>query len=162
MKAKYYRRGQGETGITCATMNENEGTVFREAWPDGSTYNERTNGAKGKTTDGQGEDMSGNEKGELDGQETVLPTTYQSNLTLRVTTPTVPDPILRYASGERGGPGRVPRDRDGDEGRTANDMKTILRHHGLGGTRRRYGAETSARSGGESTAVSGPGEGRNE
>jgi hypothetical protein len=36
--------------------------------------------------------------------------------------------------GERGGPGRVPRDRDGDEGRTANDMKTILRHQGSGGT----------------------------
>jgi hypothetical protein len=48
---------------------------------------------------GQEGDMSGNEKGELDGQKTVLPITYQSNLTLRVTTPTVPDPILRYASG---------------------------------------------------------------
>jgi hypothetical protein len=48
---------------------------------------------------GQEGDMSGNEKGELDGQKTVLTITYQSNLTLRVTTPTVPDPILRYASG---------------------------------------------------------------
>jgi hypothetical protein len=35
---------------------------------------------------------------------------------------------------ERGGPGRVPRDRDDDEGRTVNDMKTILRHQGSGGT----------------------------
>jgi hypothetical protein len=82
-------------------MNANEGTVLREAWSDGSTYKDRTNGAKGKTTDGQ-EAMSGNGKGEPDGQNTVLPITYQSNLTLHVTTPTVPDPILHYASGGLG------------------------------------------------------------
>jgi hypothetical protein len=46
---------QEETGTTCAAMNENEGTVFREAWSDGSTYKERTNGAKGKTKNGQEE-----------------------------------------------------------------------------------------------------------
>jgi hypothetical protein len=33
-------------------------------------------------------DMSGNKKGELDGQGTVIPITYSSSLTLRVTTPT--------------------------------------------------------------------------
>jgi hypothetical protein len=38
MKAKYYRREQGETGTTCARMNANEGTVLREAWSDRSTY----------------------------------------------------------------------------------------------------------------------------
>jgi hypothetical protein len=43
--------------------------------------------------------MSSNEKGEPDEQKTVLLITYQSNLTLHVTTPTVPDPILRYVSG---------------------------------------------------------------
>jgi hypothetical protein len=40
-------------------------------------------------------------KGEPDEQNMVLPITYQSNLTSHVTTPTVPDPILRYASGGR-------------------------------------------------------------
>jgi hypothetical protein len=54
----------------------NEGTVSREAWSDGSTYKERTTGVKGKTTDGQEEDMGGNEKWELDGQKSVLPITY--------------------------------------------------------------------------------------
>jgi hypothetical protein len=80
-------------------------------------------------------DMSSNEKGELDGQKTVLPITYQSNLTLCVMTPMVPDPILHYASrGKCGGPGHVPRDRDGDEGHTSNDMKSMLHHQGSGGT----------------------------
>jgi hypothetical protein len=109
MKAKYYRRGQGETGTTCVTMNANEGTVLREAWSDGARSN--------------------------------------SALCER---------------GERGGPERVPRDRDGDEGRTANDMKTILLHQGSGGTRRRYGVETSACSGGESTRLADRGRCGNE
>jgi hypothetical protein len=38
--------------------------------------------------------------------------------------------------GERGGPGRVPRDGDDDEGHKVNDMKTMLHHQGSGGTRR--------------------------
>jgi hypothetical protein len=38
---------------------------------------------------------------------------------------------------ERGGPGRAPRDRVDDEGRTVNDMKSILCHQGVEGTRRR-------------------------
>jgi hypothetical protein len=50
--------------------DESEGTVSREAWPDGNTYKERTNGARGKTTDGQEEGgMRGKEKGEPDGQD---------------------------------------------------------------------------------------------
>jgi len=66
----------------------------------------------------------------------------------------VPDPISRYASG------RVPGDRADDEGRTVNDMKSVLRHKGVEGTRRRYGVETSECPGGESTEASGPGKGR--
>jgi hypothetical protein len=37
--------------------------------------------------------------GELNGHGTVLPITYQSILTSHVATPTVPSPIVRYASG---------------------------------------------------------------
>jgi hypothetical protein len=47
---------------------------------------------------------------------------------------------------ERGGPG--PSIGDDDEGRTVNFMKSILRHQGVGGTRRRYGVETSECAGG--------------
>jgi hypothetical protein len=46
------RQGEREAGITCATMNESDGTGPREAWSDGSTYKERIHGAKRKTTDG--------------------------------------------------------------------------------------------------------------
>jgi hypothetical protein len=38
MKVMYYQWGQGEMGTTCAIMNVYEGTVLREAWSDGSTY----------------------------------------------------------------------------------------------------------------------------
>jgi hypothetical protein len=56
--------------------------------------------------------------------------------------------------------GRVPRARDDDEGRTVRDVKSIMRHQGVGGTRRRYGVETSECSGSESPEPSGPGKGR--
>jgi hypothetical protein len=61
---------------------------------------------------------------------------------------------------ERGGRERVPRDRADDEGRTVNDMKSMLHHQGVEGTRRRYGVETSECSGGESMEASRPGKGR--
>jgi hypothetical protein len=57
-------------------------------------------------------------------------------------------------------PGRVPRDWDDDEGRTVNDVKSVLRHEGVEGTRRWYCVETSECSSGESTEASGLGKGR--
>jgi hypothetical protein len=57
-------------------------------------------------------------------------------------------------------PGSIPGlDRADDEGRTMNDMKSMLRHQGVEGMRRRYDVETSECSGGESTKASGPGKG---
>jgi hypothetical protein len=48
MKAKYYPRGQGETGTTCATMNAYKGTILRETRSDGSTYKEKRKGRQRK------------------------------------------------------------------------------------------------------------------
>jgi hypothetical protein len=135
----------------------NEGTGPREAWSDGSTYRERTSGAKGKTINGQEGDMSGKEKrgtkwkgdGATDHVLIELDTAChdgtRSNFAL-------------CERAERGGPGRVPRGRTDGEGRTANDTKSDLRHQGVEGTRRRYGVETGGRRG-ESTEASAPGEG---
>jgi hypothetical protein len=100
---------------------------YPEAWSDGSTYKERTTGAKGKTTDGQEEgDMSGNEKGEPDGHVLI-------ELDIACHDADGARSSSRYASG------RVPRNRDGDGGRTANDMKSMLRHRGRERNKRAFG-----------------------
>jgi hypothetical protein len=71
---KYYRRGRaggmGDGNYICYHERK------RGHWSDGSTYRKRTSEAKGKTMNGQEGGMSGNEKGEQDGQGTVLPITY--------------------------------------------------------------------------------------
>jgi hypothetical protein len=61
----------------------------------------------------------------------------------------------------RSGPGRVPRDRADGEGRTANIMRSDLRRQGLEVRGDGVGASAaSACRGGESTAASGPRQGR--
>jgi hypothetical protein len=161
VKTKYYRREQAggtrDENYMCDDEPKAKAQDPEKHGPTGvhTGINKRSE-RRDKERSGGGE-MSGKRKRgtRRSGADHVL-----TSLTLRVTMPTVPDPISRWASGwSEVALGRVPRVGDDDEGRAVNVVKSILRHLGVGGARRRYGVETIECTGGESTESSGPREG---